>query len=184
MDDVKNKYLPHYTYEDYKNWEGRWELINGIPYAMSPAPRIEHQEVSGRIHFQLLTSLENCRDCKPLLPIDWKIPGDDDDNVLQPDNLVICKDIKGTFITDAPVMIFEILSPSTALKDRYIKYNIYESNGVKYYIIVDIDSKTADVFELENSSYKKIIEAKNDFVKFELEKDCSIDFNFEKIWYR
>jgi hypothetical protein len=30
------KILPHYTYHDYENWEGRWELIDGIPYAMQP----------------------------------------------------------------------------------------------------------------------------------------------------
>ncbi len=29
------KILPHYTYEDYCHWKGRWELIDGIPYAMS-----------------------------------------------------------------------------------------------------------------------------------------------------
>jgi hypothetical protein len=32
------KILPHYTYEEYWLWEGRWELIVGIPYAMIPAP--------------------------------------------------------------------------------------------------------------------------------------------------
>ena len=37
------KLLPHYTYEDYCNWEGRWELIDGIPFAMSPAPTPRHQ---------------------------------------------------------------------------------------------------------------------------------------------
>jgi hypothetical protein len=31
------KILPYYTYEDYVQWEGKWELIDGIPYAMSPA---------------------------------------------------------------------------------------------------------------------------------------------------
>jgi len=182
MSDVKHKYLPHYTYEDYKNWEGKWELINGIPYAMSPAPRIEHQEVSGLIHFQMINLLQKCKRCKALLPIDWRIPEEADNNVLQPDNLVICKDVKGTFLTDTPIIIFEILSPSTALKDRHIKFDIYESKGVKYFIVVDIDIKTADVFELQNGSYKKVVEAKNDIVKFDLEKDCSIEFNFEKIW--
>lgn len=29
------KLLPYYTYKDYCNWEGRWELIEGIPFAMS-----------------------------------------------------------------------------------------------------------------------------------------------------
>lgn len=54
MSSEKPKYLPKYTYDDYKNWEGKWELIDGIPYAMSPAPRIEHQEVSSK--YQLSTN--------------------------------------------------------------------------------------------------------------------------------
>ena len=38
----------HYTYDDYKTWEGEWELIDGIPFArnssmMAPAPEIKHQ---------------------------------------------------------------------------------------------------------------------------------------------
>ncbi|TCK06622.1 hypothetical protein [Phorcysia thermohydrogeniphila] len=36
MNLIKNSELPHYTYEDYKHWEGKWELIEGIPYAMCP----------------------------------------------------------------------------------------------------------------------------------------------------
>jgi hypothetical protein len=32
------KILPHYTYVEYEQWEGQWELIEGIPYAMSPLP--------------------------------------------------------------------------------------------------------------------------------------------------
>lgn len=182
MSDVKHKYLPKYTYEDYKHWEGKWELIHGIPYAMSPAPRIEHQEVSLNIGLQLKNLLINCKKCKTLLPVDWKIETEEDDTVLQPDNLVICKDVKGNFITEAPVLIFEITSPSSVLKDRYTKYNIYESQRVKYYIIADIDLKSADVFELKNDRYEKIIEAKNEIVKFDLDTDCKIDFNFSEIW--
>jgi len=41
----KYKYLPSYTYEDYKSWEGDWELINGIPYAMAPSPIKIHQKL-------------------------------------------------------------------------------------------------------------------------------------------
>jgi len=182
MSEVNLKYLPQYTYEDYENWEGKWELINGIPYAMSPAPGVEHQEVSGNIFFQLRNLLADCRKCKTLINVDWRILGSEDNNVLQPDNLVICKDVKGKFLTDSPVMIFEILSTSTTYKDKHIKYDIYETNGVKYYIIVDIENKSADVFELKNNKYAKTIEAKNDIVYFILEDDCSIKFNFKEIW--
>ncbi len=39
--------LPHYSYEDYKLWEGDWELIRGIPYAMAPAASWQHQDFGG-----------------------------------------------------------------------------------------------------------------------------------------
>lgn len=176
------EYLPNYTYNDYVNWEGKWELINGIPYAMTPVPNILHQKVSGKIHIQLERSLQNCKTCQAFLPIDWRIPNKEDNIVLQPDNLVICKNVEGNYLTDTPVMIFEILSPATALKDRHTKYDIYETQGVKYYIIVDIDLKSADVFELKDKEYYKKAEVKMDVVKFELCEDCVINFNFEKIW--
>lgn len=31
----KEAYLPHYRYDDYLLWEGEWELIDGIAYAMA-----------------------------------------------------------------------------------------------------------------------------------------------------
>ena len=40
---------PGYTLEDWKTWEGHWELIHGIAYptfGMTPAPSLEHQRVS------------------------------------------------------------------------------------------------------------------------------------------
>jgi hypothetical protein len=30
------KILPHYTYEDWKEWKDRWELIEGVPYTNEP----------------------------------------------------------------------------------------------------------------------------------------------------
>ena len=33
----KYDYTPNYNYEDYKQWEGDWELIGGLAYAMAPA---------------------------------------------------------------------------------------------------------------------------------------------------
>ncbi len=36
-------HIKHYTYDDYKLWEGAWELHEGYPVAISPAPMINHQ---------------------------------------------------------------------------------------------------------------------------------------------
>ena len=62
----KNEYLPNYTYDDYKQWEGDWELIYGVPYAMSPAPNITHQEINLNIGYELKSKLKACKNCKAL----------------------------------------------------------------------------------------------------------------------
>lgn len=178
MKEIKIDYIPRYTYDDYVQWEGKWELIEGIPYAMTPSPVFKHQVVSNNINIQLNKLLENCGKCRALLPLDWKI---DTDMVLQPDNSVICEEVVGDYLTRPPIMIFEILSPATAFKDKNIKYKIYESQGVKYYIMVDIEAKAAEVFELINGSYKKLKDAQRDVIAFDLD-NCRIDFDFEKIW--
>ena len=65
------KILPHYTYEDYCRWEGQWELIDGIPYAMSPAPRPEHQSIATNLAAELRLALKknkcNCKVYQPRL---------------------------------------------------------------------------------------------------------------------
>lgn len=43
---LAEKYIPLYTYNDWLYWEGRWELIEGHPVAMSPMPIPEHQRVA------------------------------------------------------------------------------------------------------------------------------------------
>ena len=172
-------YLPHYTYEDYKHWEGDWELIDGVAYAMSPAPSIKHQKISNLIAWQLIEALKSCPKCQALLPVDWKIS---EDTIVQPDNLVIChKPLKEEYITKAPKIIFEILSKSTATKDLKLKYELYEKEGVKYYIVVDGDEEIAKVYKLTNGRYQKIIDAHNESVEFELE-ECGFKFDFSKIW--
>lgn len=178
----KLEHLPHYTYEDYKIWEGNWELINGIPYAMSPAPSIYHQRINRKLINAISESLKSCNTCEAFMPIDWKI---NEDTVVQPDVSVICNlNEEGKFITQAPKIIFEILSPSTAKKDQNIKFDLYESNGVKYYVIVNPLKKVVEIFELTNGKYQKIKETSEEAFSFDLqnEAECSFSLNFKETW--
>jgi len=179
MSALKIEDLPRYTYEDYKNWTDRWELIHGIPYAMAPMPVIKHQRINLKIAWQLEELLKNCNLCKALMPVDWKI---DNETILQPDNLVIChKPMFDSYLTKAPVIIFEILSPSTAHKDMGIKFDIYEQEGVKYYIVVNPNEKVAKVYFNKEGKYIKVIDATDEVVEFET-KCGKMEFDFSKIW--
>ena len=116
---LKIEDLPHYTYKDYILWEGKWELIHGFPYAMTPAPGLKHQRLSHKIAYQLEGLLKECSQCNAYLPVDWQIS---EDTVVQPDNLVICGENKESEkLTITPVIVFEILSPATKRKDRVVK---------------------------------------------------------------
>ena len=179
MGTLKREYLPDYTYEDYKNWEGKWELIYGVPYAMSPAPTIKHQAISNKIARFLDESLQDCNSCQALLPIDWKI---DEHTIVQPDNLVICHEpTNEAYISRAPELIFEILSKSSALKDINLKYTLYEKEGVKYYVIIDPNDEISKVYYLKDGRYIKYCDAHSEEVAFEL-GDCIFEFDFSKIW--
>ncbi len=180
MGALKEEYLPHYTYDEYCKWEGDWELIEGVPYAMGPAPMIRHQRISNEIARVLSEALDGCETCEALLAVDWKIA---EDTVVQPDNLVICHEpANEAYLLKAPALIFEILSPSTAQKDRGLKFELYEREGVGYYVIVDPAQQIAKVYRLNGEGrYIKVADVCEESVTFELD-GCKTDFEFEKIW--
>ena len=173
--------LPHYTYDDYVQWEGRWEIINGIPYAMVPSPAYKHQKISSRIDGQLYQLLKSCNKCETVLPVDWQIS---EDTVVQPDNLVVCGYAgDNKILQQPPVLVFEVLSPSTKKKDRVLKYRLYREAGVKYYCIVDPNTSGVDMFALQGSEYGEMEDAGNGKVCFDL-GPCSIAFDFKEVFVK
>ena len=172
------KALPHYTYDDYIHWEGQWEIIDGIPYAMSPTPIPAHQYVAGAIHSEFHFALKKCDHCKAYQPLDYKVQ---DDIIIQPDMLVVCKPINKKFLDFPPHLVIEILSPSTADKDRYVKYPIYESQQIPYYLMIDPESKEVEVYEYKSKSYQLMQKGKSFSYAFSFDNDCSATIDFSEI---
>lgn len=153
-----------YTYGEYKTWpyDERWELIEGIPYDMSPAPRRFHQEISVEL-LTLIKQFLKGKNCKVYAaPFDVLLPAlgeeNDDDvtTVVQPDISVICNRNKLTEAgcTGAPDWIIEILSPHTAKKDFSRKLPLYEKHGVKEFWIIDPGNKYIHIYLLnEDKKY-------------------------------
>lgn len=159
------KELPsRYTYADYLTWpeDERWELIDGVPYNMTPAPTPKHQEVLGEL-FRLLANWLKGNKCRAYIaPFDVRLAGaemldSEIDKVVQPDISVVCdpQKIDNRGCLGTPDMIIEILSPSTFKKDMGVKLALYESSGVKEYWVVYPLDETVMVFLLENGQYGK-----------------------------
>jgi Uma2 family endonuclease len=136
-----------FTVQDYMTWpdEERWEIIDGIPYDMSPAPNTYHQTVCLNFGSVLKIALRG-KTCKAFIaPTDVVLS---DYDVVQPDVFVVCDPKKdtGRNIQGAPDLVVEILSPSTSTKDRREKYYLYEKYGVREYVVIDPDGKHAQRF--------------------------------------
>ena len=176
---MSHAYTEHYTVDDYALWEGDWELIDGMPYAMAPSPMVTHQSINGKIFAQLDEELEACPECQALFEIDWQISHD---TVVRPDTLVICYE-PDEKLTKKPEIIFEVTSPSTVTKDEKVKFETYEQEGVRYYIIVYPDMHVAKAYELKEGRYIKKGDFSDEKTTFTL-PGCEIAFDFSRIWRR
>ncbi len=170
-------HIERYTKDDFYKWEGEWELIDGVAYAMSPSPIFNHQYVNGKIYRQLDEKLDKCSECYAVFETDVEFS---EDTIIKPDCMVICYEPIDK-LNKAPEIVFEIISKSSAKRDEILKFDLYQSEGVKYYIIIYPDGKKAKVYKLENFKYVKIGDFSSESFVFELSK-CKIDFNFELIW--
>lgn len=154
MGSTAKKMANGFTYRDYVKWpdDERWEIISGDAYAMTPAPSTRHQEINGRLYLLLAEFLKG-KDSRPFFaPTDVVL---DDQNVVQPDLLVVCDKNKITEnnIQGAPDLIVETLSPSTALKDRREKKALYERFGVREYLIISPWDEVVERHLLRDGSY-------------------------------
>jgi len=154
-----------FTLDQWRSWPKgeRWELIGGIAWAMSPAPRVEHQDYTGNLYHSLMLFLEG-KPCHPFIaPIDLFLPNgveDSEHTVVEPDVIVVCDPgkIQSEGIHGAPDFAAEVLSPSTSWKDWNEKKSLYECSGVGEYWIINPDSGSIFQYVLKDGRYGPVTE--------------------------
>jgi Uma2 family endonuclease len=170
--------IEYYTYDDYKHWEGDWELINGIAYAMSPSPVKKHQKLSGYIFRDLLSQIDECDRCEVVYEFDYKVS---EDTILRPDIALICDEENEAYMIKAPEIVVEVISKATAKRDEVYKFDIYQKEKVKYYILVYPDDLRAKVYKLKDDSFQKEGDFTFESYKFE-NTTCKVELDFEKVF--
>ena len=132
-------YQPHYTIADYLQWEGRWELWNGLPVAMTPSPAGRHARLLVDVAALLKAAVDAAgADCGAtvLAEIDWIVA---DDTVVRPDLVIVCGAEPPGHVEQPPALAVEILSPATRQRDLTVKGDLYAASGVGWYLIIDPD---------------------------------------------
>ena len=145
------------TYEDYRTTpdDKRYELLDG-ELILAPAPRTTHQ----RTLFELaLVVGQHVKDHD--LGEVFTAPTDvflTDTDVVQPDLAFISNERSGIItelnIQGAPDLVIEVLSPSTASRDRGYKRTLYSRHGVKEYWMAGVESATITVLLLGDNGFE------------------------------
>lgn len=175
-----HRYHPNYTVDQYRLWKGEWELIDGVPSAMTPSLSAIHQLFAKalvvQIDSEIVGNKGKCDNCEVVYELDWEV---DNFTVLRPDIAVICNFDINSASAIKPSLVIEIISPSTALKDRHTKFEIYQEQQVPYYIIVDPKLETYSIFAIADGKY----EEHDGLQEFKL-SNCSIQIDLKKAFER
>ncbi len=174
------RYSPCYTVDDYEQWEGDWELWNGIAVCMSPSPSPLHQFVATSLageFRELLRKNKGCN-CVVISECDWRI---DSSTVVRPDVTVLCHGLPKKYIDYTPALVAEVLSPSTQHKDRTAKKELYLQQGVHWYLIIDAEKKAIEFLELDNDRFVERSTGDSQ-IRLSLDKDCEIQLILERIF--
>lgn len=148
------------TYEEYQRLvedsTNRYEYINGIIYLLA-SPTHGHQDISSKINGIFYNWFKG-KKCRPFYaPYDVNIKIGEENNMVQPDILVICDienvDSKGKY-QGIPSLVIEILSPSTKRKDMLAKLELYMKGGVNEFWIVDGEKSQVIVYTFENKDIR------------------------------
>lgn len=131
------------------------ELIAG-EYIVSPPPTIKHQDVVLNGVIFLRTSAAHGRTVLSPAAIRFEV-----DHVLEPDIFWIrpdgdCKPVRDRYWEGAPDLVIEVLSPSTAKRDRGVKFDVYERHGVREYWLIDVEAQFVELYQHENGAFKRL----------------------------
>ena len=132
--------------------EIRDELIDGKLVAMSPRPVVNHNRIAFRIAHLFENYLEG-RKCIALADgVDVHLTEKD---IFVPDMMVVCEreKIKYDGVYGAPDLVVEVLSPSTAKREKGYKKDVYEKCGVREYWLVEPVGKSIEVYLLKDGDY-------------------------------
>lgn len=175
MSSARN-HLPHYKVEDYLQWKGDWELLEGIPFAMTPRPFGTHQHIAFLIMRLLASGIEdaNC-DAVVLHETDWIVS---DDTVVRPDIAVVCGPVPQSHIMQAPALVVEVLSMSTRERDLNFKHDLYLRHNVLYYLTVDLHPQE---LRMSRASSLEVLPEDEALLTLHICEDCSFELDLQKI---
>ena len=141
--------LPKLSLQAFLEWESeqpeRYEFHRGEVFAM-----VGGRRANGRVTSNLVRLLGNHvlgSSCQVFVEAMKVQVGDD--TILYPDVFVTCAaaDLRTAQIFTEPIVVIEVLSPSTHAYDRGLKFTLYRRlPSLREYLLVDPDTRAVELF--------------------------------------
>lgn len=139
-----------FSFDDYLAWEQqqpqRHEFVRGEVFAMAGGTDL-HNEVSGNLYVMLRQHLQGspCR----VYMADVKVRVETAECGFYPDLMVTCaeSDRADRYVKRSPLLVIEVLSPTTAafdLGDKFVAYRQLDS--LRDYVLVDPERVRIQIF--------------------------------------
>lgn len=171
------RYIPHYTVADYMQWKGDWQLIDGVPIAMTPSPFGRHERIVANLVYELMRSFdENGCDCQAYAGLDWIVSAD---TVVRPDVMVVCGSQPERHLEAPPDLVVQILSTSTKTQDRVTKRDLYHEYRVPFYLIIDPETNSIEVLQSTGGGYSPLPVSNR--VEITLPSGCRLQIPVERV---
>jgi Uma2 family endonuclease len=133
--------------DEFLDWENRQELryeFDGFAPVAMTGGTVEHNQIQANLIVALGVRLRGgpCRVFTSHMKA--SVAG----SIRYPDAFVVCSALpRGTLVVTEPVVVFEILSPTTATIDRIDKNREYrDTPSIRRYVMVEQDRPGATVF--------------------------------------
>jgi Uma2 family endonuclease len=149
-----------WTYNEYLSIPDdgkRYEIADGVLLLTPPATE-SHQDTIGEVFFYLrshikLAGLGLVIQAPFIVELSAK-------DVFQPDIFVVMNAhldrVQEKKVVGAPDLVVEVSTSGTAAFDRLTRYDTYEYAGVREYWILNLESRTVEVFALEGDEYRSL----------------------------
>ncbi|MEA3343963.1 MAG: Uma2 family endonuclease, partial [archaeon] len=102
------------------------------------------------------------------------------DTVVRPDILVTCENLDEKVIK-TPEFIVEIVSTSSARRDEQQKFDLYQKEGVTYYILAYPGKQLAKIYRNESTEFRKTGDLSDKCIEFNF-GECKFSVDFKKVW--
>lgn len=145
------RFVNEFTVEEYLAFEEqssiRHEYVDGVIYAMSGASK-NHARLSSNIAFRFHAFLEGmpCESYQTEVKVKAS-----DSRYYYPDVIVTCEaaaeDPEDPYLIVQPILLVEVLSPTTKRTDKVEKFNAYQQiPGLLEYVIVAQDQMRVEIY--------------------------------------